>query len=132
MHLPCVILVVETAQVENAQSAIAEQQDCNKILQHGVPNIQAGIKHAANVLSHMKVEEMLINKIRILMDLMMLDYGRLIILTGVDVTMDMLHVTLIKILTVLLRYINGLEIHGRLGLLQLDVDADLFNHVYVE
>jgi hypothetical protein len=69
--------VEETAHQENAPPVSAELVKMFKILPLGVLNIH-GIKPAANVLSHMKVEEMLMLSTTTLTDLLMLDFGKLI------------------------------------------------------
>lgn len=55
---------------------------------------------------------------------MMLDYGKLITLTGEGAIMDMPHVTLIKIWTVRSKCINGRVTVGKLGLPGKRVDVD--------
>jgi hypothetical protein len=75
------IHAVEIAQVVDVQVVHVVLNGLQLILVPGVLDIH-GVKIAADVLYHMKVEEMLMLCYLILMDLLMLDSGKLIVLTG--------------------------------------------------
>lgn len=91
-----VTLAEATVLQANAQLVSAETVKKCKISLRGVLN-PIGIKIVVSVLYLMKVEEMLMLPIITVMDLPILDFGKLTTLTGVDVIMDMLHATQIKI-----------------------------------
>ena len=88
-----------------------------------VLNSLVGVKHAASVLLITRVVEMLMLNFTTQMDQMMLVCGRLTQATGLNVQVEMLHVTLDLILLVLRKYLDGVETHGNIGLLAVHVDA---------
>jgi hypothetical protein len=76
--------------VEDVQVALVELNLRELISQDGVRNM-VGIKIVADVLYHMKVEEMLMLCFSIQTDLMMLDSGKLMISIGVNAMEEIPH-----------------------------------------
>jgi hypothetical protein len=118
--------VVEIVQVGDAQVVHVVLNGLLLILEPGVPDIH-GIKIAADVLCHMKVEEMLMLCSSILMELLMSDSGKLIVSTGMLVMEEIHHVLLNLILIVPLKSINGVEIPGNSGAHIQPVDVDMIH-----
>jgi hypothetical protein len=112
-----------TVHLDIAQLVTVELLRVCKTLVLGVLST-AGIKHAANALFLMKVEEMPMLLITTPTHQLMLDFGKLTLSTGDHAQEDMLHVIQILTFNVLLRSINGEETPGNSGQLTLDVDAD--------
>ena len=113
----------EIAQVEDAQVVHAELQEMTPILVDGAQNM-GGIKDVADALFHTKVEEIPMLCFLIQMEAMMLDFGKLMILTGDNATMETHHAIYNKISTVRFGFINGEEIPGNCGVLMRLADAD--------
>lgn len=116
--------MVEIVQVEDAQAVHVVPHVLWLTSAAGVPDIH-GIKIVADVLSHMKVEEMPMLCYSILMDLLMLDSGKLTVLTGMLAVEEAHHVDLKPILHALLEFINGVAIPGNSGVHIQLVDVDL-------
>jgi hypothetical protein len=81
--------VEETAPLANALLATAEPAKTCKILLVGAENTH-GTKHAANVLSHMKAEEMLMLSTTTPTDPLMSDFGKSTPSTGDNAVVEKL------------------------------------------
>ena len=111
-----------TVQVEIVQTvfvALAQIMLVSPVIAPG----EAGVKPAVNVLPHTNQVVMLMPNAITQMDLMMLDFSKLMILTGMHVTVVILLVILTKILVVLKRYMLGEVILGNYGLHVANVDV---------
>lgn len=117
------MIVGGIVQVGSVRRVIVERIRICRIYQAGAGNTH-GIKVAVCASYHMKVEEMRMPLITIQMVLLMLEFGKLITLTGVNVVMGRLLVILRLILHVLSKFINGEEIHSNCGPHILLVDAE--------
>ena len=109
--------------METAPAALAVLLEATLTLPHGVPNSVDGANPAANALLIMNLAEMLMLLTTTAMDPLMLDFGKLIMSTGLLAVVDKLHATLIPISNVLLRSGNGVERASDFGPLLRDVDA---------
>ena len=124
--------MVETARVENAPVVHAEQLKVSKISAHGVQNT-IGIKHAANVLFHMKVGETPILWTTTQTEHSTLDFGKLTRSTGLHAVEEALHVELQPTCNALSKSIPLPATALAHGAHTRDVDADLtFNYSYLQ
>ena len=117
----------ETVQVENAPTVPVEPPKTWLTSQLTALNTH-GIKVAVNALHLMKVEEtpMLWTITQTIRS--MSDFSKLIRLTGLDATVNMLHVTSTKTLNAHGTFMEDGEIHSTHGVLILLAVADIYLH----
>lgn len=117
------ILAVETAQVEDAQAVHVVPLKKLPILEAGVPST-AGIKPAANALSHMKVEETVTPCFTTPTVPSTSDSGKSTNQTGTPAAEEAPHAIYNQTSTVPSRSINGEETPGNSGAPTQPVDVD--------